>query len=340
MQSQRLFDIIYVLLEKGSTTTDALAKQLEVSTRTIRRDIDKLSAAGIPVYMTRGKGGGVHLMPNFVLSKSLLSDTEQDEILLALQTLQQTGVATIEDSTLSTYSRLSTLFQKEPVPDWLDVDFTTWGSTPSTKEYFELCKSSIFEQKLLEFDYFASPAKQKRETITHRQVEAYRLIFHTDCWYLQAFCLLRNDWRFFKLSRMKNLTLTATSFARRSNVPDNTPAEGAAPSVHVKLRFNKQAAFRVLDEFPIDQVQIQDDGSLLLEGDITYGAWVQSYLLSYGGDVEVIEPEAWRSYFVKQAHNILGLYGAVNCSDHEVGRPKKEHHYAVVDFDSKSEKES
>lgn len=319
MQSQRLFDIIYLLLEKNSMTADALAEKLEVSTRTIRRDIDKLSAAGIPVYMTRGKGGGVHLMPNFVLSKSLLSDNEQDEILLALQTLQQTGVGLTDDAALSTYSRLTTLFQKEPVSDWLEVDFTTWGQTPNTKEYFDLCKASVFEQRLLEFDYFASPARNalragkdiraaQKKAGTHRQVEAYRLIFHTDCWYLQAYCLLRNDWRFFKLSRMKNLALTDTPFTKRLDLPDSKPFDENAPTVHVKLKFDRQAAFRVLDEFPIEYVHLQDDGSILLEGDATYGAWMQSYLLSYGSSVEVIEPAAWRSYFTEQAQGILTTY--------------------------------
>ena len=90
MQINRLFEIIYLLLEKGSVTAAALAERFEVSVRTIYRDIDLLSGAGIPVYCSRGRGGGVSLLPDFVLDKSLLSEREQDEILFALQSVAAT----------------------------------------------------------------------------------------------------------------------------------------------------------------------------------------------------------------------------------------------------------
>ena len=72
MQINRLFEIIYLLLEKGSVTAAALAERFEVSVRTIYRDIDLLSGAGIPVYCSRGRGGGVSLLPDFVLDLSLI----------------------------------------------------------------------------------------------------------------------------------------------------------------------------------------------------------------------------------------------------------------------------
>ena len=79
MQPQRLFEIVYLLMDRGTSTTAELAAKLEVSERTVRRDVDALSAAGVPVYMTRGKGGGVHLMDGYVLDRSVLSEREQGE---------------------------------------------------------------------------------------------------------------------------------------------------------------------------------------------------------------------------------------------------------------------
>ncbi|MEG0504203.1 MAG: HTH domain-containing protein, partial [Raoultibacter sp.] len=90
-------------------TATQLSRELEVSTRTIRRDIEALSGAGVPVYMTRGKGGGIHLLDNYVLDKSLVSESEQDEILAALSALGRTGA--VDDDEVR--NRLARLFQRE-----------------------------------------------------------------------------------------------------------------------------------------------------------------------------------------------------------------------------------
>ena len=91
MQEGRLFQIIYHILEKGKSTIPELAKKLEVSERTIYRDMDALSAAGIPVYMERGRNGGVRLTEGFVLSRELFSEQERKELLSALQSLAAAG---------------------------------------------------------------------------------------------------------------------------------------------------------------------------------------------------------------------------------------------------------
>ena len=85
MQMNRLFKIVYYLLENGKSTAPELAEKFEVSIRTIYRDLDALSAAGIPVYAAPGKGGGISLLDNYILEKSLLSKKEKEQILLALQ---------------------------------------------------------------------------------------------------------------------------------------------------------------------------------------------------------------------------------------------------------------
>ena len=85
MKDNRYFQMVYLLLQKGHMTAPELAEHFEVSVRTIYRDIDILSLAGIPVYATQGKGGGIFIQENFVLNKSLLSEEEQKQILMALQ---------------------------------------------------------------------------------------------------------------------------------------------------------------------------------------------------------------------------------------------------------------
>ena len=92
MKDNRLFRILYYILEKGKVTASELADKFEVSVRTIYRDIDSISSAGIPIYALQGKGGGIEIAEDFVLSKSLLSENEKQQIMSALQGLDNTAI--------------------------------------------------------------------------------------------------------------------------------------------------------------------------------------------------------------------------------------------------------
>ena len=106
MQGSRLLQIIYYLLEHGQATAVELSEKLEVSVRTIYRDINALSGAGIPVYAEQGRGGGIHLLDDFVLDKTVLSMQEKQEILAALQ-----GISALWQQTDSqVLQKLSALF--------------------------------------------------------------------------------------------------------------------------------------------------------------------------------------------------------------------------------------
>ena len=87
MKNSRLFEILYLLVEKRAVTAGELAQRLEVSQRTVLRDVDALSAAGVPIYTTQGAGGGVALLPGYVLDRAAFTDEEQRQLLLALQSL-------------------------------------------------------------------------------------------------------------------------------------------------------------------------------------------------------------------------------------------------------------
>ena len=118
MQDSRWFRIVYTLLDTGKCTASELAEKLEVSVRTIYRDLDALSAAGIPVYATQGKGGGVSLLPEYVLDNVLLSGEEKEKILMALQDL-----SAADETAGELLVKLGALFQTRAA-DWIEVDFS------------------------------------------------------------------------------------------------------------------------------------------------------------------------------------------------------------------------
>ena len=123
MQESRLFKIVYHLLEKGQATAPELAEKFEVSVRTIYRDIDALSGAGIPIYAEAGRNGGIHLMNGFVLDKAVLSEEEKQEILTALQSINTTQ----NISSSQTLQKLSAIFNLSS-ENWLEVNFSRWGN--------------------------------------------------------------------------------------------------------------------------------------------------------------------------------------------------------------------
>lgn len=283
MQTNRLFDIVYILLDRKQTTAKELAERFGVSQRTIYRDIDTLSLSGIPVYTEKGKGGGISLLPDFVLNKSLLNEREQNEILSALQ-----GLANIKtDEANQILQKLSTIFNKTAV-SWLEVDFTDWSFQGG--EAFSGFKTAILERYIVEFDYYSTYGE-----MTRRRVEPIQLWFKSKAWYLKGFCLTRQDMRLFKLSRVRNLTVTDDFFAERDLLampPNPGPEEHQKQDVTLVLKIAPEMTYRVLDEF--GEVEKQPDGSFLVTVTWPEDEWVYGFILSFGEYIEVIEPERVR----------------------------------------------
>lgn len=299
MQMNRLFELVYLLLEKEKIKAKDLADRFEVSTRTIYRDVETLSQAGIPIFSLKGKDGGICLMPNFVLNKSFLTEREQDEILFALQSLKATrGME--EDEMIP---RLKSLFKRDGV-DWIDVEFTHWGSGEEEQTKFRLLKYALLNNRVLTFTYYSANGEKKR-----RKVEPMKLVFKYGSWYLVGYSLERNAFRTFKTNRMDHLTVTEEVFQRIRALPEPLlPEEPWGEHMELKLRFKPHMAFRVLDEFPKQDIKEEEDGSFLVK--MAYPKDVQAlpYLLTFGDGVEVMEPECVRQWLKKKAENIASFY--------------------------------
>ena len=297
MKNGRLFEILYLLVEKREATAGELARRLEVSERTIYRDVDALSAAGIPVYAQKGKGGGIRLMDQFVLDRCVLSREQQDEILFALQAIRATGGG--EEA----LSRLSALFRRDG-GDWLEVDFTDWGSGTAERENFARVKRAILERRPLRFTYYSSAGEKSRRT-----VEPARLVFKSGCWYLSAFCRKKQDWRIFRLVRMEDLS------PEEGTCPPRTPPErleSPVPEgfrgVDLRLLFAPSAAWRVRDYFHPNEIAVRPDGNLLVNCTFPEDQWLLSFLLSFGGQLEVLSPNYWRDILKEELKKSLKTY--------------------------------
>ena len=283
MSAGRQFQMVYLLLEKGRMTAGELAEKLEVSPRTVLRDVDALSAAGVPVYTAQGSGGGVALLDGYVLDRAAFSEEEQRQLLTALQSLPgQEGEQAL--------TKLSALFRRGQ-EDWLQVNLSRWGSTKADSEKFQFLKRAVLERQTLSFDYAGSYGSIRR-----RRVLPARLVFKGQGWYLQAYDLDREDYRTFRLSRILSPEFAGEVFHRRLEPPD-VDFSGEIPPlfrVEVKLRFAPGLAYRVYDEFDQSCVSRQEDGSLVVETVFPEDQWLYGYLLSFGAGVEVLSPDTLR----------------------------------------------
>ena len=289
MQESRLFKIVYYLLDKGQATAPELAEKFEVSVRTIYRDIDALSGAGIPIYTEAGRNGGIHLMHDFVLNKALLSEEEKQEILTALQSINT--AQNLKSS--QTLQKLSAMFQLNS-ENWLEVDFSRWGNEASDNQKFELLKSAIIQCRSVKICYANSC-----EVISERIVQPLKLIYKAKAWYLNAFCTQKQDWRIFKLNRILDLELLDQQFQYR-HVPKQT--DTFEEDYHlITLRFPKEMAYRVYDEFDPAQIQRQTNDDLIVSAKMPEDAWLTGFLLSFGTQVEILSPAYLRELIAEQA---------------------------------------
>lgn len=296
MQINRLFEIIYILIDKKRVTSKELAEHFEVSTRTIYRDIDALSLAGIPIYMSKGRGGGISILDDYVLNKTVLTSEEKNEILSSLKALKSLSSSNSE----SAVNKLSSLFGNSN-PDWIEIDFSSWYNSEKEQSIFEQLKSAIISRKVISFDY----ASAKGE-LTKRTVEPVKLCFKGMSKYLYAFCLLRNDYRFFKLSRIKNLETSDEKFFR-DDIPKvfDQKVDFYDEFIRLKLRISPTMTFRVYDEF--DEFEIDEDGNFIVEIDYPKGEWIFYYISSFGSSCEVLEPldirESYKAELIKTLKN-------------------------------------
>lgn len=299
MQISRLFEITHLLLQKKRLTAKALASHFEVSTRTIYRDVEALSAAGIPIFMSPGKGGGIELLPNYVLNKSLLTPSEQNDILSALQSF-----AAVQNQDANALLRkLGASFGEVNSVPWIEIDYSDWSNTK--KEQFECIKHAVIHKETLEFNY------HNREGTTHvRTVNPLTLWFKEKNWYLKGYCHYKKELRLFKLNRMRGLKVVGTFSESYDLEAFSTSFGASAPFVGepIVVWLDASLGYRVFDEFEEAWVTCQADGSFLVTLPYIWDSWVLGYLLSFGGHARVISPEACKNAVIEALEKNLRQY--------------------------------
>ena len=325
LKTERLLETVFLFLDKRKVTAEALAARFGVSKRTVLRDMESLALAGIPIYSRQGKEGGFSLMETFILDKSLLTEEEQKEILSALETMKPFT----ENHTEKLLMKLKGIFSStETQTDWLEVDFSRWGKKTCDTKKFNLLKSCILKRQPIAFVYSGTSGKTE-----NRQTYPLKLVFKKNTWYLQGFCPDKNDYRTFKLNRLRELSVLPGSFEDKyrpplldtseyvpenpatnppdtsnPNPPDTTMQNPPVPVISLTLQFSPEAAYRVYDEFEPEEIKRNDDGSFTVEVSYPETDWVYGYILSFGSTVTVISPRKAAEIIKSRSEKIFQKY--------------------------------
>lgn len=308
MKVDRLISIIMVLLDKDRIGAQELADLFEVSLRTIYRDIDAINMAGIPVCSIPGVGGGFEIMPGYKIDKNVFSTADLSALLMGLSSLS--GMVQ-GDEMAHALAKVRSFIPADKAKDielkvnQICIDLSPWMGSGNTQSYLEMIKAALQENKVLSFEYIAHHGNK-----TARTVEPYQLVLKGSHWYFQGYCLKRNDFRLFRLSRMSNLQVQEDIFTPRVyQKPMLDFAETLETmQIKIKLRVHKSVIDRVLDFcsyecFTPDGIEHYIVNFPFIENDYYY-----NILFSFGNQCECLEPLHIRTEIKRRLHDMAALY--------------------------------
>ena len=334
MQADRLLALLLLLQANGRLSAASLARQLEVSTRTIYRDLDALSAAGVPVYAERGRNGGCRLLPGFRTDVSGMNADEARALFVFAGRGLPTGLGH-EPDLKSALRKLLAAVPDAHRPaalqarDRVVVDPTGWSREAEAVPHLATVQEAVWLDRRLRLRYRSSDAPRAREL----EVEPYGLVAKAGTWYLIA--AEDGEPRLFRASRIEAADLLDAPAHRPARLDlealwlelrrrfDERGGEGLAVQARVRTanlgRFLRIAAGPTIEP-PVhragdNDVAGDEDGwtavSLRFRGE---GPAV-AFLLQFGGDVEALEPASIRRAMAVAARAIAARYrGAAKTS--------------------------
>lgn len=300
MKIDRQIGILSILLQKDTVTAPDLAEQFEVSRRTINRDIEDLCKAGIPIVTRQGVNGGISIMEQYKMDRTLLTNAEMQDILAGLRSLDSVNGTNRYGKLMEKLSAGSSDFM---VGNQLVlIDLSSWYKDALAPK-IELIRTAIEQARELEFVYY-SP---KGESV--RCIEPYYLIFRWSSWYVWGWCKKRKDFRLFKLNRMDKTQMSEQLFAKRKPpLPDLSNERIFPGTIKIRALFEKEMKWRLVEEFGPYCFEEQSEGKLLFQADYTDKEAAISWLLTFGDKVELLEPLEIREEIADIAKRIQERY--------------------------------
>ncbi|WP_346917244.1 YafY family protein [Clostridium sp.] len=305
MRSDRLLSILIIISQKGLVTAKELAEHSEVSLRTIYRDIEKISEAGVPIAATGGKGGGYYIMEDYNLNNIFLNKKEIEPLIALMENLKLLfgknhnfndmvlKVETLRNNENQEYNNLS-------------INMSHFSMEQELREYLFLINKAIEDNRILEFEYI-----NRKMEYSKRIVEPIQIEFTSGQWYIIAFCRTRKDYRKFKLVRVRNLKLGGSfikNLISKEEIKKIFNDSYEKNSILITLKFSNKIGEQLSEYFSKDKIKLLDDGGYIVEDFFPEDEGLKKFILSFGDECEVITPLKLRKEMLEYIKKIYIKY--------------------------------
>lgn len=306
MKIERLLGIVIYLLNRDIVSGNTLAEKFEVSTRTIQRDIETLNFAGIPIISIQGTNGGYGIIDSFKLEKQMANKEDYKFIITALMGMNSAYNNKKLETTLE--KLLNVFKQDKDINSKVKLDFSVSREGNNIDEYLKIIEKAMEAAAAIEFEYSNSYREK-----TLRIAEPVGVIYKWYAWYMLGYCCDKKDYRLFKVVRMRSLKKLERLFSKKHESIDNLLAEHHKHDnqeyVQVKILCNREIRVSIEEYFPNANIEIREDGNLLLQfhAPMNEIAW-KGILFTYGNKIKIIEPDELKLELMTRAKEIINNY--------------------------------
>ena len=311
MRADRLLTIMLKLQANGKMTTTQLADELEVSRRTILRDIDALSVAGIPIYTDSGHGGGVALDENYRVKLTGLQEAEARSLFLGgnAAILDDIGLGqAAENSMLKLFANLPSLHRNavEQMQQRIHIDSVGWWHSEQPLTHLDDLQTAVYNNHLLQFGYHYRDGRYSERT-----VQPYGLVAKASVWYLIA--KRDDDFRTYRISRMANIRILDESFMREDdfNLADFWQARvetffDTMSLYTFTLRIKEsRRSFITVYRLGDHAILSEDEGWFTAQFQVETLELAMMFVFGLGRDVIVLEPQELNDKVLAQARRLI-----------------------------------
>ena len=316
-RTDRLLAIVLELQAKGPRRTGDLAATFETSTRTIYRDIQALSEAGVPLVAVPGRG--YSLMAGYFLPPVSFTTDEATILLLGADYMARSFDARYRAAAQTAGRKIEAVLP-EPLRDEVrylqqSLYFAAPGAldNPAVPELLQQLRRAIVERVTVRFRYHTRHPRQPRpgdasgdQPAPTRAADPYGLVQFAGAWYLVAYSHERQAVRNFRLDRIEELTLTPATFARPPGFSVPQGDRGEPRTLVVSALFDRDVARWVRESrvfYKVDQAEVPE--GLLVTLRVRQESEALGWLLRWGGHVRVLEPESLRVRLAEEAAAML-----------------------------------